>query len=114
MDTKTARWMVRLDEMARTALAEYNAQIAAGSEPVFPDWIADLRAAIGTAERLADELADARQGLEAATMQLDSTREDRDQLLSVANRLLADHKRTPHHADLCGLCRDARAAGVKS
>lgn len=34
-----------------------------------------------------------------------------DQLVDVCQRLLADHQRIyPHHADLCGLCKDAKAA----
>jgi hypothetical protein len=32
----------RLSEMARAAIAQYNVDMAAGGEPVYPDWAIDL------------------------------------------------------------------------
>ncbi len=32
----------RLSEMARAAIAQYNADMAAGGEPVYPEWAIDL------------------------------------------------------------------------
>lgn len=32
----------RLEKMARTAITQYNADMAAGSEPLYPDWALEL------------------------------------------------------------------------
>lgn len=62
-------------------------------------------------DRMADDLADGLNGRRAQNAVIARQEDALADLLDVAQRLVADHQRvSPHHASLCGLCRDAEVA----
>jgi hypothetical protein len=48
-----------LSDLARQALAQYDADLKAGGEPVYPLWATELLAVLGERELLVDVLKDA-------------------------------------------------------
>jgi hypothetical protein len=42
----------RMEKMARDAITQYNKDVAAGGEPLFPDWALDLLALLDSYDRL--------------------------------------------------------------
>lgn len=47
----------RLEKMARAAITKYNADTAAGKDPLFPDWALDLLGLLDTHDNLVATLA---------------------------------------------------------
>lgn len=47
----------RLEKMARDAITQYNADMAAGSEPLFPDWTLELLGLISAYDEMVRVLA---------------------------------------------------------
>jgi len=47
----------RLEKMARAAITQYNADMAAGSEPLFPDWALELIGLIADYEKMVATLS---------------------------------------------------------
>lgn len=47
----------RLEKMARDAITQYNADMAAGSEPLFPDWTLELLGLINAYDEMVRVLA---------------------------------------------------------
>lgn len=48
----------RLEKVARDAIAQYNKDLEAGGEPVFPDWAMDLLSFLATNDKLVADLRD--------------------------------------------------------
>lgn len=104
--------MVQLDAMATQALTEYNVQVAAGGEPAFPAWIADVRAAIAMAERLEDDLMDARKGLAAATEELRQADVLRGQLVAALKAASEDMWQVGSHDHMVDYGAHSKASKI--